>query len=259
MPFNSNTMWFMMHQIHLQFIGIIACILLTSCSILPSGQSPFQKISHGIAMETMEYNTTTVGIVATLHEQISLAEEKLEELFQAKLKECESEEQRLMLMNSHRRWIEHFKNTPSRPTRYEGGSIRAIARLGEDLSRIEMRHKVMQLPMGQFQIYETIANGFSIFVNGMYLAMECGEIRLEQALDENDAENLESKHYNEFMRLLPKTCVKLQLMKKHSFYVAIICHAKDDNEGMISNEYYLCIWDENRKPLAFVLMDTKSN
>ena len=85
------------------------------------------------------------------------------------------------------------------------------------------------------------------------------EIRLEQALDENDAENLESKHYNEFMRLLPKTCVKLQLMKKHSFYVAIICHAKDDNEGMISNEYYLCIWDENRKPLAFVLMDTKSN
>ena len=210
-------------------------------------------------METMEYNTTTVGIVVTLHEQISLAEEKLEEMFQAKLNECESEEQRLMLMNSHRRWIEHFKNTPSRPTRYEGGSIRAIAGLGKDLSRIEMRQEVMRLPMSQFQIYETIANGFPIPVNGAYLALECGEIRLEKALDENDAENLEITYYNEFMKLLPKTCVKLQLMREHSFYAGIICHAKDETDCMISNEYYLCIWDENRKPLAFVLMDTKSN
>ena len=96
----------MMHQIHLHFIGIIACILATSRSISPSDQHPFQNNSHGMA--TMEDKMTTVGIAVTPYGQVSFAEEKPNKLFKAKLEGHEFKGQHIMLLHSKT----VFCNTP---------------------------------------------------------------------------------------------------------------------------------------------------
>ena len=204
--------------------------------------------SYGI-QETQTYThcATTVEIAAGLYKQVRLAEKKLNEEFHAKLERADTVEEWVGLQKSQMSWKEHIKENPSRPTVHEDGTLRAIAGLSRELSRTEIRRKSIQLPWDQFQIYETIANGFFISVEGILLPMRCGEIILKRTVDMDEYEEKNTREYHVFpVTLIPKSSIRF-VMQGKMYYAAIIQWTEDMDGG--TPDYCLCIWDEAGIPL----------
>ena len=198
-------------------------------------------------IETDIRGATTVEIAAGLYKQVRLAEKKLNEEFNTKLEMADNVEERLWLQKSQMSWEEHVKENPSRPTAHEDGTLRAIAGLSRELSRIETRCKAIQLSWEQFQIYETIANGFFISVEGILLPMRCGEIILKRTVDMDEYEEKNTREYHVFpVTLIPKSSIRF-VMQGKMYYAAIIQWTEDMDGG--TPDYCLCIWDEAGIPL----------
>ena len=206
-------------------------------------------------IETDIRGATTVEIAAGLYKQVRLADEKLNEEFNTKLEMADTVEERLWLQKSQMSWEEHVKENPSRPTFHEDGTLRAIAGLSRDLSRIETRCKAIQLSWEQFQIYETVANSFFIFVEGKLMPMRCGEIALKRMADMNEYEDKNTREYHALpVTLIPNSCIHF-VMQRKKYYVAIIQWTDEMDGGM--SGYHIYIWNETGIPLAFLKLEAK--
>lgn len=185
---------------------------------------------------------TTLDMTATMYDAVRLAEILLNESVWEKMKGL-SDADRHILLKSHLDWLEHFRTTPSRPTIWESGSIRGVASLGVDLSRIKARQEAMKLDWAQFLVYNTMANSCKIRLNTGEWPMQCGEIRLEFPFCEEEAAMLrEDKYYRFPMQLVPQSCVEFAVAQRRC-YAAVIRWTTELEGGDETYSYYLGIWD----------------
>ena len=212
------------------------------------------KSGFALLEKQSETDRTTLDINASMADKVRLSEILLDEKVWEKIMDLANgtvypekwdapvQDDARYLFERHLAWLTYFKNTPSRPTMYEGGTIRAAYGMGVDQERISARAEAIELPLAKFKVYESIANNARIHLDSSDFQMRFGEICLICPTAKEDQTEGGETYYKYFpVRLLAHTCTLVNSLDPHGGTAAVI-RWTTHQDGQDKYTYYLCIW-----------------